>query len=79
LGSFRSDLVFLEEEKNMGHLSMDVNDGDLEKLLMPLSNESELSITEDSPSAPELFIIAMWLIDSYLILLTETGDELKTP
>lgn len=57
LGNFRSDLDFLAAVKNMGHLSIDVNEGDREKLLMPLSNESELSITEDKPSAPELLIL----------------------
>lgn len=59
-GNFRSGLVFLEAEKNIGHLSMDVNDGDREKLLMPLSNESELSITADKPSILELFIILIF-------------------
>lgn len=56
-GNLRSGFDFLEAEKNIGHLSMDVNDGDREKLLMPLSNESELSITADKPSTLELFII----------------------
>jgi len=62
LGNFRSGLVFLEDEKNIGHLSIDVNDGEREKLLMPLSNESELSITAGKPSALELFIITMLTI-----------------
>jgi len=56
LGNFRSGLAFLDDEKNMGHLSMDVKDGDREELLMPLSNESELSITAAKPSALELFM-----------------------
>lgn len=38
---------------------MDVNDGDREKLLMPLSNESELSMTAGKPSVPELFIVKL--------------------
>lgn len=59
LGNFRSDLDFLAAVKNMGHLSIDVNEGDREKLLMPLSNESELSITEDKPSAPELLMLTV--------------------
>jgi len=60
LGNFRSGLDFLEDEKNIGHLSMDVNDGDREELLMPLSNESELSITADKPSAFELFMAVLF-------------------
>jgi len=39
---------------------MDVNDGDREELLMPLSNESELSITAGKPSALELFIAVLF-------------------
>lgn len=58
-GNFRSGLDLLAVVKNIGHLSMDVNDGDREKLLIPLSIESELSKTADKPSAPELFIIVL--------------------
>jgi len=70
LGDFRSGFVFLEDEKNIGHLSMDVNDGEREKLLMPLSNEFELSITAGKPSALGLFIIIM-LIITFLFLINE--------
>lgn len=56
-GNVRSGLAFLEDEKNIGHLSIDVIDGDREKLLIPLSNESELSITADNPSGTELVMV----------------------
>lgn len=45
---------------------MDVNDGDREKLLMPLSNESELSITAGKPSALELFMTVIFDSNHFL-------------
>lgn len=72
LGNFFSGLAFLEDEKNIGHLSMDVNDGDREKLLMPLSNESELSITAGKPSVLELFMISNFKND-----LKKSSNQLR--
>lgn len=52
---------------------MDVSDGDREELLMPLSNESELSITTGKPSALGLFITV--LFESLLFLLINNFTE----
>jgi len=60
---FFSGLDLLAVVKNIGHLSIDVNDGDREKLLMPLSNESELSMAADNPSA--LFMIILGIINMF--------------
>lgn len=47
---------------------MDVNEGDREELLMPLSNESELSITAGKPSALELFMAVLFGSLIFLII-----------
>lgn len=77
LGKFRSGLAFLDDEKNIGHLSMDVSDGDREELLMPLSNESELSITTGKPSALGLFITVLFESLLFLLINNFTEDRRK--
>jgi len=59
----------------MGHLSMDVNDGDREELLMPLSNESELSITAGKPSALELFMTVLFESLFFLLINNLIGRQ----
>jgi len=54
---------------------MDVNDGDREELLMPLSNESELSITAGKPSALELFMAVLFESLFFLIINNLTGRQ----